>query len=121
MNVLREVEKGVAKCNDLLENDIENAKMYKVHYREEVDILIMANQKFMDSKVKELETWCEASESVYKIPEDNWFIKIKRKVLMRIVNMHIDKIEDELVRSGLARDDLKKIKNRFDGFIYLTS
>ena len=121
MNVLREVEKGVKRCNNLLNNDVENAKRYKMHYREDVDILIEANEKYMKSKVKELENWCEASAAAYSLPQDNWFTRLKRNAIMAIANKKIDKIELEICRSGIARDDLKKIKSRFDGFIYLSS
>ena len=121
MNVMREIENGINACNELLAYDIENAKAHKIHYREEIDVLITANEKFLDAKTKELEAWCDASVTAWNIPQNHFFLRIKRKFLMWIANNHIDKISGEMFRSGKAREELQKIKSRFDGFIYLTT
>ena len=44
MNVIKEIEKGIKRCQEILTYDLENAKKYKVQYREEVGVLISANE-----------------------------------------------------------------------------
>lgn len=120
MNVIKEIEKGIKRCQEILTYDLENAKKYKVQYREEVGVLISANEKFIDEKSKELEAWCEASENVWSLPQEGIFLRIKRKVLMAVTNHYISNISGEMARAGIAREKLDEIKSRFDGFIYLT-
>ena len=119
MNIIREIEKGINNCNFLLEHDIANAKEHKQYYSVEVDVLIEANKKFLDMKSKELAEWCKASAAAWSIPQDNFIIRIKRRILMNIANNHIDKISNEMFRSGKAEEELKKIRSRFDGFLFL--
>ena len=119
MNVLKEIQKGTMRCKYILENDIENAKKYKVHYREEVDILIAANTKFMDQRVKELEQWCEASAIAWNIPQKG-IHGVRRKILMGIANNYIDKISKDIFACAALKEELDTIRSRFDGFIYLT-
>ena len=121
MDVIKEIENGINNCNWLLNNDIANAKEHKMYYSDEVDVLIKANEKFLNAKTKELEAWCEASAAAWEIPQKGVFRILKRKILMSIANNHIDKISRDMFRSGRAREELEKIKSRFDGFIYLTS
>ena len=120
MNVIKEIEMGIKRCQNILTYDLENAKKFKVQYREEVGVLISANEKFIDEKVKELEVWCETSETVWNLPQDGIFIRIKRKILMAITNHYINNISGEMARAGIAREKLDEIRSRFDGFIYLT-
>ena len=119
MNIIREIERGVNNCKFLLEHDIANAKEHKQYYSGEVDVLIEANQKFLDMKTKELAAWCDASVIAWNIPQDNFIIRIKRRILMNIANNHIEKISNEMFRSGKAGEELEKIRSRFDGFLFL--
>lgn len=121
MDVIKEIEEGINKCNYLLTNDITYAKQHKIFYSEEVDVLIEANNKFLDMKSKELEAWCEASAVAWEIPQNNSFIRLKRRILMWIANNYINKISRDMARSGKAQEELEKIRSRFDGFLYLTS
>ena len=61
MNIIKEIENGINRCNWLLDNDIANAKEHKTYYSDEVDVLIKANEKFLTHKAIELQTWCEVS------------------------------------------------------------
>ena len=119
MNVLKEIQKGIWRCQYLLENDVTNAKRYKIHYREEVDILIAANTKFMDQSVKKLQQWCEISAIAWNIPQKG-IQKLKRKLVMSIANNQIDKLSTDIFKCATFKEELDAIRSRFDGVIYLT-
>ena len=120
MNVLKEIEKGIKNCEVILENNLPNAKEYKKEYRDEIEVMIQTNEAYIDFKTVELQNWCDASATVWDISQDNILMRIKISILMSIANHHISKISGEMARAGQARDHLEKLKQRFDGFIYLT-
>ena len=120
MNVLKEIEKGVKTCETILETDLKNAKEYKKEYRNEIERMIRTNEAFIDSKSEELQQWCDASARVWDISQNSILMRIKRSILMQISNHYICKISGEMARAGQAREHLEKLRERFDGFIYLT-
>lgn len=120
MNVIKEIEKGIKNCNWILKNDIANAKEHKEYYSDEVDILIKANEKFLTMKAIELQTWCEVSTLAWNLKQTG-LKKLKRKFLMWLACEYIDRIERDMLRAGKAKEELEKIRSRFDGFLYLTS
>ncbi|MBP3255094.1 MAG: hypothetical protein J6M60_01185 [Clostridia bacterium] len=119
MNVIKEIEKGIKNCKWLLENDVANAKEHKAYYSDEVDVLIEANEKFLNMKTIELQTWCEVSVIAWDMKQKG-IKKFKRKILTWLASEYIDRIERDMLRAGKAREELKKIRSRFDGFLYLT-
>ena len=121
MNVLRQIEKGVEEAEFILEHDVENAKKYKNSYREDVEILIQANDTFLENAAKEYKVWAETCEQVYEIPQTGIFITLKRDFLMMITNYYLNKYTYQMEESGRLGKRLEAIKRSFDGFIYLTA
>lgn len=120
MNELRKMKKAVNKYVKLLATNPDilrnNCKYYLSDVNRLQDLLALYEKYSCDN----LQSWCNASVDVFSLVESNIFLKLKKIVLMQIVNYNLNKISYNLAVSGILGKNLDFIKVRLSQFEYFT-
>ncbi len=121
MNILREIQKAIEKYEILLQEYQEEAKKGKNDFIKDVETISEALNSYIDETAKESQIWCDTSVAVFEEKDNNFCLKIKKKVDMMIVNYYLNKLSAELSKAGLLQKRLLKIKQRFVQYQYFIS
>lgn len=120
MNELRKMKKAVNKYVKLLAANPDILRDHNEYYLNDINSLQEMVAKYQEYSSDILQTWCNVSVDVFSIDESNFLLKLKKIVLMKIVNYHLNKISYNLAVSGILKRNLDFIKDRLIQFEYFT-
>ena len=121
MRTLRRIQKSIKRYQFLLNEDIEHAKSNSKEYLKYVTELEEYLEYYIEDAAEEFQRWADISVTNFFKSSKNIILIVKRKIDMIIINHYLNKISGELAVAGQCQEKLKRIKERFIQFEYLTN
>lgn len=118
MRVLRNLEKAADQYQLLLETNQQNLRTYKDEYSQDVTTLLEIVDNYIGSVAQEFEMWACLSVEVFNYDPSNMFKKIKKRIVMVLINYFLNSLSYKMFKAGYIKETLDKVNCRLEQFKY---